>query len=150
VSSMIFDFIPLVIFLFLSWIFFFKDRNKIKSNISEIRLKKNGTLIANQVVGAYKTIDRMVGLTNTASMNSNEALFIKPARTIHMQGMSFPIDAVFTDRDLRVTKLFKNLKPNSGLQFLGGAKAKAVIELAAGAIDRHQIRVGDIIDLNFC
>ena len=46
--------------------------------------------------------------------------------------MFFPIDAVFYDDDLCVTKVSRHMRPWIGLAF-GGRGAKGVVELPAGA-----------------
>jgi len=61
-----------------------------------------------------------------------EALVIRPCTSIHMMFMRFSIDAAFFDRDLRVTRVHRGLRPWVGLAF-GGKKAHGVIELPAGA-----------------
>jgi uncharacterized membrane protein (UPF0127 family) len=49
-----------------------------------------------------------------------------------MMFMRFAIDAIFFDKDQRVTKVARNVRPWVGIAF-GGRGAKGVIELRAGA-----------------
>jgi len=49
-----------------------------------------------------------------------------------MMFMRFPIDAVFFDKEERVTKVARNVRPWWGLAF-GGRGAKCVIELPRDA-----------------
>jgi uncharacterized membrane protein (UPF0127 family) len=54
--------------------------------------------------------------------------------------MRFPIDVVFLDRELRVTKVVHRLGP---WRLAAGRGAKAVLELAAGECERLGVAPGD-------
>jgi uncharacterized membrane protein (UPF0127 family) len=54
--------------------------------------------------------------------------------------MRFPIDAVFLDREDRVLRIVRELKP---WRVSGCRGAKAVVELAAGESDRVGLREGE-------
>lgn len=75
---------------------------------------------------------RFRGLMLRKSLAEGEGLVIEPCSSIHMMFMRFPIDAVFFDRDRKVTKVARNVRPWIGL---AGARrgTKGVIELPAGA-----------------
>ncbi len=75
---------------------------------------------------------RFRGLMLSRRLEEGSALIIEPCGSIHMMFMRFPIDAVFYDRDLRVTRVVRNLRPWTGLAF-GGRGARGVIELPVGA-----------------
>ena len=72
----------------------------------------------------------MRGLLGRSSLAPDEGLFIRPAGSIHMLFMRFPIDAVFVDEELRVVKVVRDLKP---WRFAAARGAKAVVELPAGS-----------------
>lgn len=72
----------------------------------------------------------MRGLLGRASLAHDEGMLFRPAGSIHMFFMRFPIDALFCDRDLRVLKVVPELAP---WRTAGARGAKVVIELAAGA-----------------
>ena len=57
---------------------------------------------------------------------------LRPCGSIHMMFMLLPIDAVFFDRDPRVTRVSRHVRPWVGLAF-GGRGAKGVVELPVGA-----------------
>ncbi len=67
-----------------------------------------------------------------SGLDAREGFVIEPCKSIHMMFMRFPIDAVFYDRDLKVTRTARGLRPWRGFAF-GGRGAHAVVELAAGA-----------------
>jgi uncharacterized protein len=65
-------------------------------------------------------------------LEPGEALAIEPCASIHMFFMRFSIDAIFYDRQQRVTKVRRRVLPWIGLAF-GGPGARGVVELASGA-----------------
>jgi uncharacterized membrane protein (UPF0127 family) len=73
---------------------------------------------------------RLRGLLGRASLAADEGMLFRPAGSIHMFFMRFPIDAVFCDGDLVVLDVVRDLKP---WKTAGKRGAKVVIELAAGA-----------------
>jgi hypothetical protein len=73
---------------------------------------------------------RMWGLLGRARLEEGEGMLFRPAGSIHMFFMRFPIDAVFCDGDLVVVGVERDLKPWKTARRKG---AKVVIELAAGA-----------------
>jgi hypothetical protein len=82
----------------------------------------------------------MKGLLGRKGLDAGEGLLIRPASSIHMFFMRFPIDAVFLDRDLAVRKVVAGLKPWR-IAFARGAKS--VVELSAGEAARRGIGPGD-------
>jgi len=70
-------------------------------------------------------------------------MLFRPAGSIHMFFMRFPIDAVFCDRELRVLHVERGLQP---WRTAGKRGAKVVIELAAGAADA--VEPGDRLSLS--
>jgi uncharacterized membrane protein (UPF0127 family) len=59
--------------------------------------------------------------------------------------MRMPIDVVFLDADQRVIRTVPNVAPWRPI--VGCKSAHAVLELAAGAIQRRSIRLGDVLRL---
>jgi uncharacterized membrane protein (UPF0127 family) len=54
---------------------------------------------------------RMKGLLGRADLPDGEGILLRPASSIHMAFMRFPIDAVFLARDLTVLKVVRDLSP---------------------------------------
>lgn len=75
---------------------------------------------------------RFRGLMLHGRLGEGEGLDIRPCGSIHMMFMRFSIDAVFYDRDGKVTKVARRVRPWIGLAF-GGRGAKGVVELPVGA-----------------
>src|SRR5438067_9549755 len=92
--------------------------------------KSDGTVVCARCALAEKPFARMRGLLGRASLARDEGMLFRPAGSIHMFFMRFPIDAVFCDRDLVVIDVARSLQP---WQTAARRGAKVVIELAAGA-----------------
>jgi uncharacterized membrane protein (UPF0127 family) len=75
---------------------------------------------------------RFRGLMLHGRLGEGEGLDIRPCSSIHMMFMLFSIDAVFYDREGKVTKVARRVRPWIGLAF-GGRGAKGVVELPVGA-----------------
>jgi uncharacterized protein len=97
-------------------------------------------VVATQLKRATTIWSRFRGLMLRSRLEPGEALAIEPCASIHMFFMRFSIDAVFYDRQHRVTKVRSRVLPWIGLAF-GGPGARGVVELAAGAA--AGVRAGD-------
>jgi uncharacterized protein len=86
----------------------------------------------------------MRGLLGRDGLEASEGILLRPAGSVHTWFMRFPIDVVFVDRDLTVTKVVENLRP---WRAAGSRKAKAALELRAGEASTHCIRPGDRLEL---
>jgi uncharacterized protein len=75
---------------------------------------------------------RFVGLQGRASLAADEGLLFPRTGSIHMFFMRFPIDAVFCDRDLRIVKVVRGLRP---WRTAGARGAKVTVELPVGGAD---------------
>jgi uncharacterized protein len=100
--------------------------------------KADGTVVCARCALAVRPWQRMKGLLGRASLAHDEGMLFRPAGSIHMAFMRFPIDAVFCDRDLVVLDVERDLRPWKVASRKG---AKVVIELASGAA--ADVRPGD-------
>jgi uncharacterized membrane protein (UPF0127 family) len=103
--------------------------------------------IAEQVVFARRYWERLKGLLGRKSLTSGEGLLLYPCSAIHCFGMRFAIDAVFLDKNYRVVGLRENLRPGA---MASVKSAKCVLELKAGEINKHQIKVGEQLTIVNC
>ena len=99
-----------------------------------------GRTIATDLKVADTSFSRLKGLLGRKSLPSGEGLWIHRCNSIHTWFMKFPIDAVFVDRSLKVTHIYRNLKP--WRITLPRLAASSVIELSAGSIDEN-LKPGD-------
>ena len=104
--------------------------------------KVDGTVVCARCGIADTPLLRMRGLLGRRSLPPDEGLLIRPAGSIHMLFMRFPIDAVFCDRDLRVVAVRRELRP---WRFAAAKGARVVVELAAGAAST--LAAGDALSL---
>jgi len=92
--------------------------------------KAGGEVVCERCELADTPLKRMRGLLGRSGLDEGEGMLFRPAGSIHMFFMRFPIDAVFCDRDLVVVGIEHDLEPWKTARRKG---AKVVIELAAGA-----------------
>ena len=104
------------------------------------------TVVGDRVRVARSSVDRSVGLLRTPEVKSGEGLWIERSPSIHMFFMKYPIDAVFVDKDLRVTKVVANLKPWRVVWWARGARD--CLELRAGAAAESGTQVGDQLHIS--
>ena len=71
-------------------------------------------------------------------------LVLRPCRQVHTFGMQFPIDVAFCDRYGFVVHI-SELKPGRVSRFV--FHSYFAIEASAGAFDRWQIHLGDVVEV---
>lgn len=109
-----------------------------------VRNATRGTVVAERVRNARTFLARTRGLLGRSSLEPGEGLRIEPCSSIHMFFMRFAIDAIFVDREGRVTRTVENLRP--WRLALGGRGARAVIELPLGTIAATRTEPGDRLE----
>ena len=98
--------------------------------LKTLRRADDGTVVCAKCEIAETFWMKFLGLMGRSSLPADEGMLFRPAGSIHMFFMRFPIDVVFCDRDLRVVKVVRGLKP---WRTAAARRAKVTIELAAGA-----------------
>ena len=106
---------------------------------------RSGEAIATDVELALTRSARRRGLLERDSLDPTAALVLSPCLAVHTAFMRFAIDVIFVDKGGRVTRLVKRLLP---WRMAGSLRAYATIELAAGALDRYNVAVGDRLFLS--
>ena len=99
-----------------------------------VRNSSTGQTIGGQIEYARSFWARFRGLMLRSPLAAGGGMVIDPCSSIQMTFMRFPIDAVFFDKDHRVTRVAKRVRPWIGFAS-GGRGAHAVLELPAGAAD---------------
>lgn len=87
---------------------------------------------------------RLFGLIPRRAIGEEEGLWLEPCAMIHMCFMSFPIDAVFLDRGLRVLRVI-TIKPWRFSPWVAGARG--VLELPAGRCV-GRLAQGDVLEFS--
>jgi hypothetical protein len=109
--------------------------------MTEVAIRReDGSIVCERCVLGDTALTRMRGLLGRRELPSGEGILLKPASSVHMAFMRFPIDAVFLDRDLQVVKIAAELQP---WKVAGSRGAKAVLEIPAGEARRRGVTVGD-------
>lgn len=106
--------------------------------------RDDGRAICERCVLAHAALRRMKGLLGRRELPPGEGVHLRPASSVHMFFMRFPIDVVFLDRNLQVLDVRSELKP---WKLASRRGAKSALELAAGEAERRGIRVGDRLRL---
>ncbi len=97
-----------------------------------------GTTVGDRIRVAASSIDRTVGLLRTPGLTAGEGLWIERAPSIHMFFMRYAIDAIFVDRDGRVTKVVPNLRPWRVVLWARGARDCLELDAGAAAVSKTQ------------
>ena len=105
------------------------------------RIAGSGRTLADPLRAAHTHWTRLRGLIGTRGLPPTEALWIRPCRQVHMFWMTYPIDVVFLDDDLRVLRIVTGLRPWRVSPKVG--EATSVIELAAGGAGAAGLSEGD-------
>jgi uncharacterized protein len=83
----------------------------------------------------------MFGLLGRRGLDAGGGLWIKPSSGVHTVGMSFAIDVVGLDRDLKIIKQWRCLAPFRVTSV--SLKLRSVLELPCGTITESQSQIGD-------
>lgn len=110
----------------------------------------SGAALGERIESADGFLGRFLGLMGRPPLAPGEGLWLAPCSSIHMLAMRGPIDAVWLGPERggrrRVLRLDRALPAWRGVvPFVRGAAG--VLELAPGAIDAAQVRVGDEVRL---
>ena len=87
---------------------------------------------------------RRRGLLGRDHLDASAAMMLVPCAAVHTAFMRFPIDIVVIDRHGFAVKIMKDVRPWS---IVAAMRGHAVIEMAAGALKRHQVWLGDRLTL---
>ena len=106
-------------------------------------VREGGDVLASAEV-ARRARERTVGLLGRDRDAMTGVLVIRPCRQVHTFGMRFPIDVAFCDRDGVVLRTV-TVAPWRVTRVVW--RAGFVVEAAAGAFDRWQLRPGDTVEV---
>jgi uncharacterized protein len=101
--------------------------------------------LSTQLKKADSFAARLKGLIGVSKLNPDEALWINDCPSIHTFFMSFDIDVLFVDSNLKVKAKYENVKPWRLILPVWGAKS--VIEFAAGTLINRNVEVGDQLNV---
>ena len=101
---------------------------------------RTGHVVADRLLTAFDSQSRRKGLLTQESLPPSTAMIIAPSNAIHTFFMKFPIDIAFVSKGGRVLKIRSSVP---AWRMTGSLRAHAVLELAAGSLDRSDTKVGD-------
>ena len=110
----------------------------------KIIAKSDRREIAGKAILADSFFKRFKGLMFGKKMDGYDAIVIKPCKSIHTFFMRYSIDVIFLNKELKIIKINRNLRPwriTSVCLF-----AEQVIELESGRVDKN-LKKGDELEL---
>ncbi len=110
-----------------------------------VRNESTGRVLAWRVQRADDWIQRAVGFLPRASIAAEEGLWIERCNAVHTVGMRVPLDIVFLDRDRRVIRVDRGVRPHQ--LYVGAANAHIVVEFGAGFAEANPLAAGDLLTL---
>jgi uncharacterized membrane protein (UPF0127 family) len=99
-----------------------------------IEAESNTVLLENLEI-ANNPGARFLGLMGRKKLANNTGLLLSPCNSIHMFFMKFALDVVFLNKDGKVLKVIRNLKPWRISPVVFGSKM--VIEMPSGTIPEN-------------
>ncbi len=112
---------------------------EIRNFIVDNKIKKNYPPLHVEVADSF--LKRLMGLMGRKYLAVGNGLLLIPCNSIHMMFMRFAIDVIYLDKDYKIIKLVKRLKPWLGISIC--RKAYCAIEVTGGMIDSYKYAVGD-------
>lgn len=103
----------------------------------------SGKNISSSIEKADTFISRFLGLMSRKTLGDEEGLLLDPCNSIHMFFMSFPIDAVFLDKENKAVMILENFRPWRVSPFV--KNAVRTLELPAGR-SKGRISEGDRLE----
>jgi len=113
--------------------------------LMQVRNVTRNLLLGDAVRDADTFFSRWRGLLGTEGLSTGEGVWICPCSSIHSFGMRFEFDALFLDGDNKVEGLYRRFRKNRISRIFW--KARGVLELPAGTIERTGTEVGDEVEL---
>jgi len=112
--------------------------------VREVSVSAGGRPLCRAEV-AENPLTRSVGLLGRKGLAAGRGLWIKPCSSIHTLFMRFTIDVLYLDRENKMVKVRRRMRPFR--MSMGGKGAHSVIELAAGALDGFDLAPGDQVEI---
>jgi uncharacterized membrane protein (UPF0127 family) len=98
-------------------------------------------LLIENLETAQSFLSRAKGLLGRKEMSAQQALWIKPCNNIHTFFMSFAIDCVFLDKEMKIRNIVPDVTP---YKLIGPFwKSSSVIEFKSGFAAAKNLKVGD-------
>ena len=109
--------------------------------VLRIHNQTRGRPLVSEGRAARRFWTKLRGLLGYPPLRAGQGLWIESCNSIHTLGMGFPIDVLYLDREGRVIRLAEKMQPNRIGPLVW--RARSVVELPAGAIEKGGTKVGD-------
>jgi uncharacterized membrane protein (UPF0127 family) len=109
-----------------------------------MRNTRNGRVLARELITAFDSKSRRVGLLQHTSFPEGSAMIIAPTNAVHTFFMRFPIDIAFFSRQGRVVKICSSVR---AWRVAAAWTAYGVVELPAGTLTRCETAAGDLLEI---
>jgi uncharacterized membrane protein (UPF0127 family) len=103
-----------------------------------------GTLIGETIEVAESASQKVKGLLGRPGLDDGHGMLFKGAGSLHTLFMRFPIDVIYTDREGKVVKAVKAVRPFKLVT--APLRCHYALELPSGAILASRTEVGDYLD----
>ena len=107
--------------------------------------KSKNIILLKDLKVATDFFSRVKGLIGYKQLTSGSGIWFPQCNWIHTFFMSISIDVIYLDRNMKVSRLEKKLKPWK--IFFPIFQAHSVIETKAGFITHHLVEIGDVLDV---
>lgn len=114
-----------------------------KNQVQVLRVKVEGREVCHRCLFSPSLLFRMKGLLGRDHLPEGEGILLGSCNSIHMFFMKFAIDAVFLDKENRVVHVCERIAPWKISRVVW--RAKSVLEVAAGTVERCGLRLGDVV-----
>jgi len=115
-----------------------------------VQNKTRDVCLASEVEKPRSVFGRMKGLIGRSSeaFPPRMALWIEPSMGIHTFGMRFPIDVAYLNSRSQVLRVYHRLAPFRVAALM--IRAKSILELPAGTLEKTHTDVGDVLEFSIC
>lgn len=103
------------------------------------------TVSINRVKKAETLISKTLGVIGWKDFGKSNGMILTETNSIHTFFVRFTLDLVFLDKEMKIIRLVKNLKPFSISPIVW--RAKHVLEMPAGSIEKYNLAEKDKINL---
>ena len=100
--------------------------------------KIDSNILTVEVANSF--FSRLRGLMFRQKLEIGHGLLITPCNSVHMMFMRFAIDVIYLDKDYKILKIVRNLRPWLGLSMC--LDAHSTLELNSGEACRLNLQVG--------
>ena len=115
--------------------------------IGELYEAQTGRLILPHLVGADTLAARAAGFLGRTNIDDGEAMWFDRCSGVHTLGMRVPIDVVLVDGSGAVLDVVEAVKP--WRFWIGRARTRSVLEMAAGNARRRGVTSGTILEMRW-